>query len=312
MQDNSRGNHFNLMRCQTSHGKKLGSDLFELHGIQYCLVTDYYSKFPEIVKLGRNSTSKAVIAALKSVFSRHGIPAVLVTDNGPCYASAEFQQFTQEWEFKHVTSSPTYPRSNGMAERNVQTIKSLLMKADDPYIALLEYRTTPIEDIGLSPAQMLMGRRLNSKLPSHRELLEPQSVDSRQVYSKLRSRQQVQKKYYDRGTRELPPLKPGDTVGVWNDMSKTWKTAQVIEKARAPRSYIVATEEGSRLRRNRQHTRTSAEDQVFSAPCEPQEYEPPAQTIPAQPGPRAAQTTETPSPCSPVKVSRSSNTSAGS
>ena len=54
-----------------------------------------------------------------------------------------------------------------MAERCVGTIKSLLKKAEDPCLAILEYRTTPIDDLGLSPAQLLMGRRLNTKIPSH-------------------------------------------------------------------------------------------------------------------------------------------------
>ena len=51
---------------------KVGSDLFEYDGAQYCLVVDNYSKFPEMMRLGRESTSQAVIRALKSIFSRHG------------------------------------------------------------------------------------------------------------------------------------------------------------------------------------------------------------------------------------------------
>ncbi len=112
---------------------KVGSDLFEHDGAQYCLVVDYYSKFSEIVRLGNQSTSHAVIIALKFKFSRHGIPKLLVTDNGPCYSSREFKQFVKDWEFEHVTSSPNYPRSNGMSERYVGTVKSILKTASDPY-----------------------------------------------------------------------------------------------------------------------------------------------------------------------------------
>ena len=52
-----------------------------------------------------------------------------MSDNGPEYASREFQEFAKTWEFKHVTSSPRYPRSNSLAEKTVQTVKKLLSKA---------------------------------------------------------------------------------------------------------------------------------------------------------------------------------------
>jgi len=231
---------------------KVGSDLFEHNGAQYCLVVDYYSKFPEIVRLGNQSTSQAVIIALKSIFSRHGIPRLLISDNGPCYSSREFKQFVENWEFEHVTSSPTYPRSNGMAERFVGTVKSLLKKASDPYLSLLEFRTTPIDDLGLSPSQLLMGRRLNTKIPIHSELLKPKTVNSDTVNQDLNKKQAVQKFYYDRGTKNLSSLKEGDKVRVWNPEKKQWKPAIVETVCDKPRSYIVVTEQGSKLRRNRQ------------------------------------------------------------
>ncbi len=238
---------------------KVACDLFVFENEQYCLVTDYYSKYPEVINLGRNSTSHAVVKALKSVFSRHGIPQTLVSDNGPCYASHEFRKFVQEWEFTHVTSSPLYPRSNGMAERNVQTMKSIMKKSKDPYFALLEYRTTPIDGIGLSPAQMLMGRRLNSKIPTHKALLNTESVNSKYVIKRLQERQRTDAKYYNRGTYGHRALHSGEGVRVWNSNEELWKPAIVEKEAKEPRSYIVRTEDGSRYRRNRQDIRVSPE-----------------------------------------------------
>ena len=59
----------------------------------------------------------------------------------------------------------------------MQTIKHLLKKAKDPYIARLDYRNTPIEELGLSPAQPFLSRRLKTKLPVASTLLKPQNAE---------------------------------------------------------------------------------------------------------------------------------------
>ena len=103
------------------------SDLFVFKGESYVVVTDYYLRYPEVLKL-RDTTAKGVTDALKAIFSRHGIPETLVSDNGPQYSSG---LFAVEYNFMHVTSSPHYPRSNGHAERSVQTVKNILRKSED-------------------------------------------------------------------------------------------------------------------------------------------------------------------------------------
>lgn len=70
---------------------------------------------------------------------------------------------------KHVTSSPEYAQSNGKAEKGVHILKQLLKKAadskSDPYLALLNYRTSSLE-CGMAPAEMLMNLKLRTSLPS--------------------------------------------------------------------------------------------------------------------------------------------------
>ena len=62
--------------------ERVGTDLFELNGKQYILIADYYSRYPEVIRL-TSTTSASVISAMKSVFSQHGIPHTVVSDSGP-------------------------------------------------------------------------------------------------------------------------------------------------------------------------------------------------------------------------------------
>ena len=84
----------------------VATDLFELNKLNYLLVVDYFSRYPEVLQL-TSTTSMSVISALKSVFSRHGIPEIVRSDIGPQYSSAEFMSFASSYGFHHLTSSPT-------------------------------------------------------------------------------------------------------------------------------------------------------------------------------------------------------------
>ena len=104
--------------------------------------------------------------------SRHGIPEVLHSHNGPEFSSLKFQPFATQYQFQHVTSSSRLPRSNGLLERTVQTGKKLLKKNNsknednkDNYLAILELRNTPIPGVGLSPSQFLMGVAQEASFP---------------------------------------------------------------------------------------------------------------------------------------------------
>lgn len=124
-------------------GERVGTDLFQLNKHTYLLIVDCFSRYPEVIRL-TTTTSSSVIAALKSVFSRHGIPQTLISDNRPQYDSKEMKEFASTYRFKHITSSPYYPRGNGLAERMVKTVKALLKETPDMYLALLSYRATPL------------------------------------------------------------------------------------------------------------------------------------------------------------------------
>ena len=145
------------------------------------------------------------------MFGRFGIPDLVHSDNGLQFASQYFEEFEKSYVFNHITSSPRYPQSNGEAERAVRTVKNILKKAKDPYKALLDYRSTPLEGIGLSPSQLLMNRRLKSTILVKTSLLRAENDN--QMKTALESRKLIQKTFYDRrSSKSLPPLDMGKTV----------------------------------------------------------------------------------------------------
>ena len=232
---------------------KVAADLCELDNRTLLVITDYYSNFIEVVRIN-STTSRAIIKELKEVFARFGVPDTLVTDNGPQFSSAEFAVFARTWMFEHKTSSPIYPQSNGKAENAVQMVKRLFTKCKasgvSEFQALLDWRNTPTEGIGTSPAQRLMGRRCKTLLPVAGSLLQPRystDDDTRKLIG-VKQRQQY---YYDKHSKPLEPIGRGDTVRMKLPGQRTW-SAGTCTALVGPRSYEVKVGEGI-YRRNRRH-----------------------------------------------------------
>ncbi|GFR76283.1 Pol polyprotein [Elysia marginata] len=128
--------------------QKVGTciDICELKKNQYLVQEDYCSRYLEIMYLP-SSSSHTVICKLKCCFARYGILESVVSDNARQFTSLEFEQFSREWNFKHITSSARFPQSNGFAERAVKTAKEILNQ-DDIFLAILACTSTPLTQLG--------------------------------------------------------------------------------------------------------------------------------------------------------------------
>ena len=223
--------------------ERVAADLFELKGTNYIVVVDYFSRYVEVKSL-TSTTAANVVAALKSIFSRHGVPTILMTDNGPQFSCKEMAEFAELYGFHHQTSSPHYPQSNGQAERAVRTVKQLLEHSADPYMALLSYRATPLSFCGLSPAELLMGRRIRTDIPQATNLFVPEWSYLDQFNKQHKKYKARQRRNYNRRhrVRSLPSL-PDDQL-VWVNTRGSLTPGRVIEQASSPRSYVVETPSG--------------------------------------------------------------------
>ncbi|XP_045104418.1 uncharacterized protein K02A2.6-like [Portunus trituberculatus] len=235
---------------------KVGMDIFEFRGRHYFIMTDYSTNWFEVSDMHR-ITTHALIDQCRFQFGGHSVPLTVVADSGTQFRSAEFARFAREWNFEIVLSSPHYHQSNGKAENAVKTVKRILQKChlgnQDPMLAILEWRNTPSEQTGVSPAQRLFARHCRTHLPVSQELLLPRADIEGRAYDKHQQARKIQAEYYNRTTKPLPPLPTGSQVALQVPGSTSWVLGTVI-RSLPYRSYEVESGGGC-YRRNRRHLR---------------------------------------------------------
>ncbi|XP_062618583.1 uncharacterized protein K02A2.6-like [Saccostrea cucullata] len=107
--------------------QKVAANIMFFGNTRYLITVDYFSKLLEVNRL-QDGKAATVINILKQLFARLGIPEEFISDNGPEFANHEFKNFSKEYDFRHITSSPRYPQSNGMAKELYRSSKTCLGK----------------------------------------------------------------------------------------------------------------------------------------------------------------------------------------
>ena len=226
-------------------------------GKNILVAIDAHSKWVDAVCTPTTSSS-CVIEKLRILFATFGLPEMIVTDNGTCFVSQEFENFLQKNGIKHSTSAPYHPASNGLAERAVQVIKRGLRKVTDGTMSsrlakvLLTYRITPQSTTGLTPSEMLLGRRPRTRL----DLLKPNTAE------RVEQRQQEQKERHDSRSKSRI-FRRGDLVFFKNSgVGSAWLPGKIVEIT-SPVSFVVLLEDGRRKRCHQDHLRHRVVEDVI-------------------------------------------------
>ena len=197
-------------------------------------MADYFSKFPYVFPVASTHHFKT-ITHLRELFTAEGIPAIVMSDNGPPFNREEFRQFSCDFDFMHTISSPHFHQSNGFIKAMVKKVKNAHKKMDgSPNAqarALLQLHDTPIMADLLSPAEILHG------CPAQGTVLSRPSkrVNIRQIQQRLVKLQEKQKENFDRAHRakDLHPLKVKEQVQFFHNKQGTgpikWTTGTVTE-----------------------------------------------------------------------------------
>ncbi|XP_011171782.2 uncharacterized protein K02A2.6-like [Solenopsis invicta] len=147
-------------------------------GHQFFILVDAKSKWPEVRVTGRNPTSTSTIHFLENIFSSHGLPEVMVSDNATIFKSEEFRQYCKNNGIFQKFIAPGHAATNGLAERYVQILKRKLKAMENKpgtitakiEKILYRFRATPLQE-GKSPSELYLNRQIRTKLdlwhPSH-------------------------------------------------------------------------------------------------------------------------------------------------
>ena len=217
----------------------IGLDLFSYANKDYLICVDHWSGYLFYQHLCSTSFT-AVISALTTWFNLFRWPSSIRSDGGPQF-HGKFTRFCETNNISHELSAPYNPKSNGLAEAGVKSVKNILRKSmssgSNADFMLYEWRNIPCSD-GYSHTQLIFGRAQRTSLPS----LPSQNVPidfSSSVSSKNVAHSRV-KLDHDRSKLSLESLSPGQAVHLQNSKSSAWdKRGIVVSVQLECLSYVI-------------------------------------------------------------------------
>ncbi len=218
------------------------ADYFHLQGHSYLTIVDRFSGWICIYAFKAHEVHHQMLQRIfRDLFIAYGVSAELSTDGGPQFMATGFQDFLKLWGVSHRLSSVSFPQSNGRAELAVKAAKRIIhnncsadgsLNNDKAARAILQYRNTPLPDIDLSPAQILLHRQLRDSVPAHPAHYKPHkewvlTAEDREKALSRRNHLLIQ--HHDSKARALCPLPLGTNVVLQGDNRKWERTGKILE-----------------------------------------------------------------------------------
>ena len=138
-------------------------------GHSYFLVmVDNFSLYAVIVGLQEATAAATASAFLRFWVAERGMPKKILSDNGSNFTASTLASLISKMGGRQVHSAPYYPQGDGLVERAIQTLKSLVTSlvrdgnfetwGDALPFAQLAFNTSVAKSTGLAPYWVMTGR----------------------------------------------------------------------------------------------------------------------------------------------------------
>ena len=141
-------------------------------GESILVIVDYYSRYYKI-DIMRSTVALKVTSSLEKIFSRHGLPESLTSDNGPEFIATEFREYMGQQGITHRKVTAKWSQTNGEVECQNSSLRKRLQIAHiemkdwkkELNVYFAAYRSLTHSMTGVSPAELLFGQKIRTKLP---------------------------------------------------------------------------------------------------------------------------------------------------
>ncbi|PFX22385.1 Uncharacterized protein K02A2.6 [Stylophora pistillata] len=200
---------------------------------------------------------------LEKIFTPHRLPQSLRSDNGPQFRSEVFERYLEDNGIEHRKTTPSWPQANGDIERQNKSLLKRMKIAQaegkqwkkEVRKYLVAYRSTPRTTTGVSPAELLFGRKMRTKLPELKEESTECEMRDRDGEVKAKTKWYADKK---KNSQESY-LAPGDQVLVKQECKNKLSTPSAPEPydviTKTGNSVVVESPYGVQLMRNTTHVK---------------------------------------------------------
>ena len=226
------------------------------------VVIDQRTRFPEVEVIG-STAAVPTLAALNKIFSTHGLPHKVISDNGSPFHSYQFKQYMKSKGIDHHRITPLHPKANSTAENFMRNLNKALRIAvieqkpwkDALYDFILNYRIATHTTTQVSPAEALYQRKIRGKIPTinntpNREAI--QNLPHRDYESKQKIKSYIDRRYHARDSK----IDLGDYVLVKQkkkDKLSSRFDSQPYRITQRRGTMLTGTRPGHSITRNIQH-----------------------------------------------------------
>lgn len=202
----------------------IGPITTSLNGNNYILViVEYLTRYVFAVAMKDQTAETVAKAFINTIILEHGVPEVLITDQGSNFRSHLFESLANQLGIKQVQTTAYHPQSDGSAESHNKTLIDIIacyVQKDtnkwDEYIkfATFAYNTSEHASLEETPFYLLFGRDVREPSDPLEPIRYKLATDENTIFAqkwkeaqdlareKLQEAQEQQKKYYDRNTKE--------------------------------------------------------------------------------------------------------------